>query len=609
MASEPKAPGAMAIYLYRQLDRDDIENREFHFDRIKIFSEEGRKYADIEIPFFKGAGNIKNIQARTIHPDGTIVNFDGKVYEKTVVKAKGVKFLAKTFSMADVQAGSIIEYRYTRILPIGFVYDSQWLLSEELFTKHAKFSLHPNQRYALQWSWPRGLPAGTGPPLMDHHVVRLETQDIPAFQIEDYMPPADEMKYRVDFRYTRNTEKDPDKFWKQQAQFLWQGVDFFTNRPKAMEQAVAQIVAPEDTPERKLEKIYARCQKIRNVSFERERTEQENDREKLKDIQTVEDVWKRGYGNGKEITWLFFALARAAGFEAIPVMIATRNQHFFDARLMNPDRLNTNVVLVKLAGKDIYLDPGVAFASFGFLPWDETGVAGRILDKDGGAWVEIPLPDASLSGTRRVASLHLDENGVVEGRVTITYKGISALERRIDENQEDDEARRKFLDDELKSYVPLPIEVKLTNKPDWDSSSPELVAEFHFKVDGWASTAGRRTFMPAVLFGGGEKHLFERESRVHPVDFQFSYTDEDEVTVTPSAGLQISNLPQPRNVDVKACLYSLTTEKKDESLLIKRRLMVNLHMVDAKYYVSLRNFFQAVRTGDEQQIVLSSGAQ
>ena len=88
MTSEPKAPGAQAICLYRQVDRDDLALRENIYYRIKIFTEEGRKYANIEIPFVNGSGNIKDIKARTIHPDGTIVNFEGKPYERMIVKAK-----------------------------------------------------------------------------------------------------------------------------------------------------------------------------------------------------------------------------------------------------------------------------------------------------------------------------------------------------------------------------------------------------------------------------------------------------------------------------------------------------------------------------------------
>jgi hypothetical protein len=605
MTSEPKAAGAPAIYLYRQVDRDDVEFREYNYARIKIFTEEGRKYADIEIPFVKGAEDIKNIQARTIHPDGSIVNFDGKVYEKVIVKARNVKFLAKTFTMPDVQPGSIIEYRYTRLTPEGWIYDSRWLLSEDLFTKHAKFSLRQNSAYALQWNWPRGLPPGTNPPVMDHRVVRLETQDIPAFQIEDYMPPQNEMKFRVDFMYTLDQERDPDIFWREQAKRRYRGIDFFTGRRKAMELAVEQTVSPTDTPEEKLRKIYARCQKVRNTTFEREKSQQERNREKLKAVYNVEDVWKLGYGDGWDIDWLFLAMTRVAGFDASPVLIATRDKHFFNPKLMNPHDLNTNVVLVKLDGKELYFDPGIAFAPYGVLPWEETGVQGISLDKDGGTWVVTTVSDPALSGVQRDAELQLDDSGTLEGKVTVTYKGLSALGRRIDENEEDAAERKKFLEDELKEFVPVPIEAELTNQPDWNSSSNTLAAEFHVKVPNWASAAGRRTLLPAELFGAGEKHVFDSANRVHPIYAHYAYTDADNVIITPPSGWQASNLPQPQHADVKACAYDLTAENKNGTIRISRRLMVNLGLVGTKYYAVLRNFYQTVRTGDEQQIVLS----
>jgi len=45
MTSEPKAPGAPAIFLYREVDRKDLgrANTEYNYARIKILTEEGRK--------------------------------------------------------------------------------------------------------------------------------------------------------------------------------------------------------------------------------------------------------------------------------------------------------------------------------------------------------------------------------------------------------------------------------------------------------------------------------------------------------------------------------------------------------------------------------------
>jgi hypothetical protein len=95
MTSEPLAPGAQAVMLYRQVDRNDNNPPyENNYVRIKILTEEGRKYANIEIPFIKGTEDVKNIRARMVKPDGSIVDFNGEIRETSLVKARGVKVLA-----------------------------------------------------------------------------------------------------------------------------------------------------------------------------------------------------------------------------------------------------------------------------------------------------------------------------------------------------------------------------------------------------------------------------------------------------------------------------------------------------------------------------------
>ena len=610
MTSVPEAPGAPAVYLYRQVDRDDGTNgHESDYYRIKILTEEGRKYADVEIPFIKGNANIHSIKARTVRPDGSIANFDGKVYEKTIVKAKGLKYLAKTFTLPDVQVGSIIEYHYNTDLNEGYVFDSHWILSEELFTKQGKFSLKPNKDFVLRWSWPVGLPAGTAPPKDDHGTIHLETQNVPAFQVEDFMPPENELKFRVDFVYSEgDLEKDPEKFWRQKGKKWNDGVEGFIGKRKAMEQAVAQIIAPGDSPEVKLEKIYSRVQKMRNLSWDTEKTAQEQKREKLKDVNNVEDLWKRGYGDSRQINWLFLALARAAGFEAYSVYISARSEYFFNPIMMNPSQLDGDVVLVKLNGKDFYCDPATAFAPMGLLSWQETDVKGLKLDKDGGSWVTTNLPGSSVSRIERKANLKLTETGSLEGKLTITFTGLEALWRRIEQRNEDEANRKKFLEDQVKEYVPAGIDVELTNKPDWAASSQTLVAEYDLKVPGWVSGAGRRVLLPVGIFSAPEKHVFDHANRVHPIYYSFPSLKTDDIRIELPLSWQVSSLPTPENQDARAIVYTLKAENDKGALHLTRQLNVNLLLLDPKYYQTLRSFYQVVRTGDEQQIVLQPGA-
>jgi len=608
MTSEPKAPGAPAIILYRQVDRDDSDTQrphEYNYVRTKIFTEEGRKHADVEIPVLKGRWDIHNIKARTIRPDGSIVNFDGKVYEKEIVKARGLKFLAKTFTLSDVQLGSIIEYHYMKDFEEGYVFDSHWELSDDLFTKNGKFTLKPYGTWALQWSWPNGLPEGAKPPVNEHSSIHMELQDVPAFQVEDDMPPEEAVKFIVDFVYNQDGfEKDAEQFWKKQGKRWNDGAEGFVNKRKAMEQAVAQIISAGDSSEVKLRKIYEKAQSIRNTTYEIEKTEQEQKRAKEKAVENVEEIWKRGYADEFQINWLFLGLARAAGFDASAVRTSRRDDHFFNKNLMNATDLGKNVVLVKLNGTDMYLDPGTAYTAFGMLPWSVSGVTGLKLDRDGGTWVTTPNPDSSATQIVRKADLNMTSDGSLEGKLTFTFTGLEAMWRRVEERNEDEAHRKKLLEDYVKEVVPVGIDVELTNKPDWTSSAPALVAEYSLKVPGWVSGAGKRALLPVGLFSGPEKHMYEHSTRVHRVYFHYMYEKADDVRIELPLGWQVSSLPQPVTNDAKLLVYTMKAENDKGALHLERHLKCNLTILDQKYYGALRNFYQSVRSADEQQIVL-----
>jgi hypothetical protein len=610
MTSEPLAPGAPAIILYREVDRDDSRRGDVHEDnylRIKILTEEGRKHANIEIPFVKDAVEVVRVRARTIEPDGSVVDFDGKVFEKSLLKSHALRVLVKAFTLPAVEPGCIIEYSYT--LDLKYVYGSHWIVSEDLFTKNARFSLKP-YNYApvyLRWSW-HDLPPGAEPKQGPDKVVRMEAANIPAFQTEDFMPPANELKSRVDFVYGEESVADVDAFWRKVGKRRNDQLESFVGKRKAMEEAVAHIVAPNDPPEVKLRKIYERVQQIRNTSYELQKTEQEAKRENEKVAENVEDVWKRGRGNRIQLTWLYLALVRAAGFEAYGCWVSDRKQYFFSPTTMESGKLDANVVLVKLNGEDLYFDPGTEFTPFGLLTWSEARVPGLRLDQEGGTWIKTTLPPSSESRTERRAKLKLSDSGNLEGKLTVTYTGLEAMYHRLEVRHSDEVTRKTFLEDGVKSQLPIAAEAELTNKPDWDSSEPTLVAEFNIKVPGWASNAGKRVLIPSGVFTGAEKHTFEHANRVHPIYVEYPYEKVEDVAIELPSGWQVASVPPEQSKDGHVITYSLKVENGKDTLHLTRSLKVEFMYLETKYYTALRDFFEVVRTGDEQQIVLQPGA-
>jgi len=611
MTSEPLAPGAPAIYLYRQVDRSDsgrTTHTEFNYFRIKILTEEGRKYANVEIPYWKAVTGISGIRARTIHADGSIVNFEGKILENTIVKSKTQKYLAKTFAMPDVQVGSIIECHYTYDFEDYYIYWSKWMVSEDLFTKKAVFSLKPYEKFAVQWNWPAGLPPGTDPPKLGPDlIVRMTAVNVPAFQEEDHMPPENELKFLVNFVYSEDGfESEPDRFWKKYGEKQNKQTEKFVDRRKAMEQADSQIISPADSADAKLRKIYARCQQVKNLDFERRQDRAKE--EKIKPNENVEDVWKKGVGSGHDVNLLFLALVRAAGFEAYYVRLSGRSEYFFNQKRMNTAQLDADTVLVKSEGKDLYLDPATKFAPYGLMPWPETGVAGLRLDKQGGTWIQTEIPESSACKVVRQADLKLNEEGGLEGQVKVTYTGLEALDRRLGQRFGDATQRKEYLEEELKNVIPATAEVELKNKPDWDSSDEKLMAEYDVKIPGWASSAGRHVVLPLGLFAGAQKHVFEHTQRTQPIYFSYMFQTEDQTKITLPAGWKVGSLPTEVHLDAKAAEYRIQAEKKENALQVTRTLRSDIVLYQPSVYPALRDFYQKLRSGDEQQVVLQPGA-
>jgi hypothetical protein len=611
MRSTPKAPNAPAIYLYREVDRDDNEPAETIYERIKILTEEGRDRANIEVPYLKGSQSVRIYGARTIRPDGSIVKFDGEIFDKSIVKVTGASYWAKTFTLPNVEVGSIIEYRYRHTFASHLVFDSQWILSQDLFTQYAKFSFERYPQFVLRVAWPNGIPEGSAPPKMISGKFRMEVRDVRAFVTEEYMPPENEAKYRVDFIYDDGdlaNEKDSASYWKAFGKKTFKAVDKFVDQSWVMNTAVAQVVSPADSAEEKLRKIYARVQQIRNLTYERTKSEQETKRESLKDAHNVGEVWARGYGSGEAITWLFLAMVRAAGFEAYPVLVSTRNKYFFNPAVMNAGNLNDNIVLVMLDGKPAYFDPGARFTPYGLLPWYETAVMARRLDKDGGQWITTTLPSSKTNHIERRAMFKLSPGGTLEGEVTETFTGQEAMSRRLQERLEDDADRKKYLENQLKAEMTTGADVQLTNRPDWDSSTPAMEAQYSVRIPGWAAKTGSKLLAPAGLFTARHKTTFLHGTREHPIYFEIPSEADDDVSVEIPAEWKVLSLPQASNVSEKAFGYAAAYQESNGALHWQRSLRLDMTIVETKHYGILQDFFQKARAADEEQIVFARAA-
>ena len=610
MTSVAGAPGAAAAILdWIRIDNDKEATTAEYF-RIKIFSEEGKKHGDIELTFAPGYplwGGIGGIEARTIKPDGSIVPFTGKIYDKTIVKVGRNAVKAKTFSLPDVQPGGIIEYRYTRRWTNQYVFNTHWGVQQDIPVVHSTFTLFPytDGDFSSMFTFV-GLPAGKVPQKVGHDRYELTLENTPALREERFAPPEDSLRARVNFFYL-SSDRKPDKFWEEQPKIFAKEIEGFIGRSKSAD-ALGKKLAAENSDRRVLiEKIYAHVQSLRNFSFEESKSDQEIKRQDLTEAKNVEEVLRKGSGFGHELNRAFVAIARAAGFEADAVKVASRDDFFFSNKLPDASQMDGEVAVVDLDGKAIYLDPGTPLAPFGIVSWEKTSVSGIRVAKGGKSttWGDTPPQDGALALTRRAADLRLEDDTLV-GTITATFVGQEALIRRLRTVNDDEAARKKAIEDEIKTWFPDGATLTLKSLTGDATGDVNLAATYDVVLPNLVSGAGSRVIVPLSVFRTTEKNPFAPTTRTHAIYYPYPGTEQDVVKVTLPEGMSAVTLPQGTELKGGALGYASTTARKGNEITYTRNSNTNVMFIAPENYPQLRNFYNAMAAADALQLVVSS---
>ena len=130
--------------------------------------------------------------------------------------------------------------------------------------------------------------------------------DVPPIPNDDWMPPLNTIKWRVEFYYT--PYMSGGEFWQKEGQALGQGnrsirrIQLRRSRRRSQRSSV-----PADTEEQKARKLYDEVMKLDNTDFTREKSSAELKNEKLKQIRNAEDVWTQKSGTSDDLALLYVA--------------------------------------------------------------------------------------------------------------------------------------------------------------------------------------------------------------------------------------------------------------------------------------------------------------
>jgi hypothetical protein len=433
----------------------------------------------------------------------------------------------------------------------------------------------------------------------------LDATDIPAMPDEEWMPPAQNFRYQVRFYYKNAT--NPDAFWTDEIKLWSKELDRFAEPTKPIHDAVSGLIAPADTDLDKARKLYAAVQALDNTDFSRGKSEAELKEQKLKVAKRAEDIWAQKSGSSEDIALLYLAMARTAGLTANAMKVVDRQVGLFDITYLNARQLDSTIVILNIAGKEIPVDPGVKMCPFQLLHWRHSNAGGFLQGSDGKTVKTSPPQNYTDNKLYRTGDINVDKQGVVDGILQFSMIGQEALYWRQLALAGDHGEVKKSFDEWLRPMTPQGVEMHIDRFHALDQPDQKLLADVSIKGTLGTSTP-KRLILPAFFFQTRGAHPFvDQDNRIEPVDMQFGEVVTDQIVYHLPPDLSLEGAPQDAKFSwPQHAVFVAKTVSAAGQVTVARSLARAFTFAAPGEYQDLRGFFQKIAGSDQQQLALAA---
>ncbi|MBV9241943.1 MAG: DUF3857 and transglutaminase domain-containing protein, partial [Acidobacteria bacterium] len=535
------------VYVADDLNENEYETVLHHYMKVKIFNDRGREnFSKIDIEYGKipelGVNiKIKEIAARTTKADGTTVELSpSDIFDKDVVKGSGFKLKAKSFAVPGIEAGAVIEYKWTEVRPATL--HQRLDMAREIPVESVRYHISPADVPDMGMRG-QGWNVQNTPFVKEKNGFWMTSaSNVAAFKKEPQMPGEYAVRPWLLLFYASGAKPpEADKFWKDYAKKQYEEHRNAVKASDEVKQAAAEAVNGATTDEAKVQKIfdYVRAH-VKNVADD-SLGMTADDRKKLKDNKTPSDTLKRGIGTWEDIDYLFASMVNSVGLEARVVNLPRRSDMPFPKEFTDDFFMRTENIAVKLGDKWQYFDPGSKYIPYGMLVWQEEGQPALISDPKEGQWDATPMSSAQRSMELRSGNFKLLEDGTLEGTVKIEYTGHIAAE--VKEYNDDvlppqrESALKKLVKENVLSTAEI-SDISIENMTDPDKP---VIYTFKIKVPEYATRTGKRLFFQPDVFERSSKPMFATAGRHYDIQFEYPYGENDEITIQLPTGFELES--------------------------------------------------------------------
>lgn len=582
--------------------------------KIKVLKPEGTSYADVTIPYYDNESR-SSMKETVTSIDAVAYNIENGKTVRTKMKREFIykeryddRYMHVKFSIPNVKAGTVIEYKY-KVLSDFYFYIKGWKAQQAIPTlyteynvtvpEYFKFNLDVHGTEHLESNEEsQGVNLNVGDQLLrcNGRHLRFIGRNFPALQDDSYIWCVDDYATQVNlelgglefpgalYKSFTQTWEDIDRSLLDDSEF---GGQLKMRNPYREEMAALNLDRLKSTDE-KIAAIYTFLKS--KITWNEGYALYANKSKK---------ATKEGIGNNAEINFVLMSMLRDANIPCYPVVMSLRSTGMLPYAHPSSQKLNT--FIVGIANTDstlVYLDGSVRDGYLNVLPPVLMVDRARVILSDKkGTWVD--LSKTGKNQLRSMVNATVSTDGKISGSRITSYMGqYAALFRKSYRTAQDS---TEFIN---KLATEENIQVTGFEAQGINLFSPRVKETVNFEKQ--ITTNEQFIYLNPLVFLHTGKNPFTQTERKLPVEF--SHTDQIvlSVNLTLPEGYAVEELPKPlqmRTADGQGT-FRYAIALKENKLTLNYSFTTNKLMYLPAEYAELQNFWKAIAEKNNETVVL-----
>jgi hypothetical protein len=575
--------------------------------RIKILSEAGIKWAEVEIPFYQEGEiyeKVYDIKAYTYnYEDGRIIKTPLDISNTFNEKINNF-WNVKKFALPNVKKGSIIEYKYKINSQYKFNlrdWEFQWKIPVVYSEYEVRmipfyeytFLLQGASKFDFQTSYvDKGLSRQFGSITFQDMVHKYIMKDIPAFDSEEFIASINDYIIKLDFQLSKIYYPNGGSFnilttWNVMNKELIKHSDFGKYIKKS-------------------EKLAHKLLDVDNIKLK-------SDNEKFNYImdyvkgnfnwnnyygkyasKTPKMFIDEKYGNCADINLFVIGLLNSVGIDAKPVLISTRDNGKIKYDYPYTHFFNYVIILANVEGNQVLADATEVISLNNRIPSRCINGKGLIIQLDKVEWIDLEFMLPSELKTHIQIELH---NNELKSSISKTATEYDALYYRkyFSDNAETIQKRL-----ETTAYFIIDTSIAVHNQ--LNKEKPYVLT---FKQTSKQEIINDKIYLSPFLNEIISDNPLKQKERTYPIDMTYPIKRVFNSTILIPKGYKVDFIPSEQKINNQLFELTYSANSDDNKIIISFDYYFKKPVYFATDYSNIKFFFNEIVKKGSEKIVLS----